>query len=325
MPRYVILNLADPGQMGPVTRVKQGLEVRVEKSRRVVTVGDDVVPIHDLFDALAAVKAGNAPGSSLDPITNDCDSAEKIFLCTHGTASNTEHGFAKASGGEPVGSWKDFGRLMRRLLPRKDKTYRLVLVMCYGARTDTYRSSDLDHQGMIPSTMLSTSFAYKLYRYLADSHGRSIIMTARTGAVGLDEKTGKSSVEQEAAIDISLEKEEYLRSPKIDQVMKTWKAYKEGVNSESKAAKFTKINNKYRDTPEAYANPFSSMKVAGKAYHKAVAHKNELEQRKSAYQDLQKYGKIVYSSGRGGIKVVSRYGNGTNLGPQTILYEGTFI
>src|SRR3954464_8483320 len=100
MPRYVILNLADPEQIGPVTKVKSGLEARVRNATRVVGVGDATVPIYDLFDMLDLAKdkydADLGPG--LAAIRNDCDGAEKIFLCTHGTATDTDHGFANADG-----------------------------------------------------------------------------------------------------------------------------------------------------------------------------------------------------------------------------------
>jgi hypothetical protein len=325
MPRYVVLNLADPGQMGPVTKVKSGIEAKIKAKGKVVSIGDEVVPIHDLFDHLGKIKDGQALGSELDAIKADCDGAEKIFLCTHGTASDTENAFAQASGGTPLGSWKDLGRLMRKLLPRKDKTYKIALVMCYGARTEQYHARDLDHQGMIPASMLKTSFAYKFYKYLCEGHGRSLVMTARTGAVSFDQNTGKSSVEQEAAIDIALEMEEYLRSPKIQQVMNKWKEFKASINSSAKAKEWVAVDMKYRDDPSAFANPLSSLQRAGKAYHQAVAKKIEMETRQWTYADLQKYGKLVYSHSGGKITIVNKYGDGKGIGPATLLYEGPFL
>ena len=41
--RLVILNLADPGGIGPVSRVKSGLQAK-QRARATVTVGDAVVP-----------------------------------------------------------------------------------------------------------------------------------------------------------------------------------------------------------------------------------------------------------------------------------------
>jgi len=326
---YVVLNLADPGGIGPVSRVKLGLKARLERTG--IVVGGDDVPVYDLFEMLATVKdTWNADlGKELDAIRDDCDKADKIFLCTHGTATDTDHGFAKASGGSPLATWKGFGRLMRRLLPRKDKTYSLCLVMCYGARSDTYYSRDLDHQGMIPATQLKTSFAYKFYKYLCEGHGRLIRMTARTGAVAFDDKTGRSSVEQEAAIDIALDKEEYLRGPKVQSLIAKWKKYKDDSwkESEEKGLKWMRVDTKYRDNPKAYASPFSGLKQAGKAYHQMLARKNDFEMRKDGFQDMAKYGKIIYESdGAGGLRIINKYGSvGTGVGPDTILYQGPFI
>ncbi|QBQ96303.1 hypothetical protein [Paraburkholderia pallida] len=325
MPRLVILNLADPGQMGPVTRVKRGLEAKIQAGPRTVLVGEDVVPIHDLFDELKDLQDGTPLGDKLKAARDDCDVAEKIYLCTHGLANDTEHAFAKASGGEALGTWKDFGRLIRKVLPKRSKHYKVALVMCYGARTDEYYARDLDHQGMIPLTLLNTSFAYKMFHYLCSDHGRTMTMTARTGAVGFDDTTGKSSVEQEAAIDIALEKEEFLRSPKIDRVMKQWAAYRRAIDSDKAAQEWLKIDNKYRDDPKAYANPFNKKAVAGKAYHQALARKIALETQKSAYQDLQKYGKLVYTHIGGTLTIVNKYGNNGGIGPQTVLYTGPFL
>jgi hypothetical protein len=329
MPKFVILNLADPGGIGPVSRVKSGVTVKAQAKAAAVAVGEDLVPVHDLFELLGRVQANPAANISADAqaIINDCDSADKIYLCTHGIATDVTHAFAKASGGAALGTWGDFAQLMRKLLPRNDKIYKLALVMCYGARTAEYRASDLNHQGMIPAALLKTSFAYQFFKSLCQGHGCRVTMTARTGAVGFDDKTGQSSVEQEAAIDIALEKEEFLRSPKIDAVMQKWKAYKAAIDSDKKAAEFTKVNEKYRADPDAYASPFSAIALAGKAYHRAVAKKNAMEMRKHQYEDLKKYGKLVYSINAGGnLRVVNKYGNAdTGIGPGTVLYEGPFL
>lgn len=329
MAKYVVLNLADPDGIGPVSRVKSGLKVR--QQRKSIGVGGDDVPVYDLFEMLDTVKDNWDAnlGPQLNKVRDDCNAADKIFLCTHGTATDTDHGFAKASGGSPLATWKGFGRLMRRLFPRKDKVYQVCLVMCYGARTDTYYSRDLDHQGMVPPAQLKTSFAYKLYKYLCDGHGRNIRMTARTGAVAFDEKTGGSSVEQEAAIDIALEKEEYLRSPRVQQLVARWKQYKDESweESEKKGLKWMGVDDKYRKNPKAYASPFSGMKLAGKAYHQMLARKNDYQMRKDLFHDLTKYGKLVYESdGAGGVRITNKYGViGTGIGPATILYSGPFI
>ncbi len=332
MARYVVLNLADP-EIGPSANVQHGLEARAKNKPRTVGVGDDTVPMHDLFEMLEAAKDDYEAdlGPDLDKVRNDCDSAEKIFLCTHGTATDTEHGFGHASGGGALASWKGFGRLIRQILPRKDRPYNVALVMCYGARTDDYYARDLDHQGMIPSDKLKTSFAYKFFKYLCHTHDRNIRMTARTGAVGFDYNTGQSTVEQEASVDVRLELEEYLRQPKILAVIDRWKRFKEEAiqeakdGDETKLNKWSKVNEKYRDKPGAYGSPFSPIKLAGKAYHQMIARKNKLEDRQHGYRDLRKYGKIVYEVEGGGVKITNKYGSDDGVGPNTVLYDGPWL
>jgi hypothetical protein len=336
MSTLVILNLADPGQMGPVTKVKSGLEAK-QRTRATVSVDDAVVPIYDLFDELR--EAGNLGASSdLIDIAVACEKADKIYLCTHGLANDTENAYAKASGGQALATWRDFVRLLDKLLTSSSKRYNIALVMCYGARSETYRAADLDHTGQVPIGMLRTSFAYKLFKSLCERN-RSIRLTARTGAVAFDAKTGQSTVEQEAAIDIALDKEEYLREPKTQQTIDDWKRFKdegvaagraheaagkEGVPSQYKA--WDKAQTKFRNNPEASAGLFASgVEKAGKAYYQVIAKKNALEQRKSQYQDLAKYGKLVYSNMGGGIFIVSKYGNQKDIGPGTVLYAGPMV
>ena len=335
MPSFVVLNLADPGGMGPVATVKAGLDVK-QRSRSTVTVADNVVPIYDLFNELKSADSLRM-SSELTEIAVACDKADKIYVCTHGLADDTEHGFANASGGTALAGWKEFGRLLAKLMPSKSKVYNIALVMCYGARSETYRSSDLDHTGRIPAAMLRTSFAYKLFKHLCDQ-GRSIRMTARTGAVAFDRKTGASSVEQEAAIDIALDKEEFLRSAKSQRAISDWKQYKDEAMAAGKAAdaagkkessvakKWMETDAKFKANPDASTGLFASgMEKAGKAYHQTVAKKNALEQRKAQYQDLAKYGKLVYENNAAGITIVSKYGNQNDIGPGTVLYTGPMI
>ena len=334
--RLVILNLADPGGIGPVSRVKSGLQAK-QRARATVTVGDAVVPVFELFEELRDVDKRTV-SDELAAAAVACDQADKIFLCTHGLANDTEHAFAKASGGQALATWAEFGKLLAKLLPSTDKHYNIALVMCYGARTDTYRSSDLDHTGQIPASMLKTSFAYKLFKYLCQQN-RSIRMTARTGAVGFDDKTGKSSVEQEAAIDISLDKEEYLRAAKTQKIIDDWKAFKDEATAAGKAAqaagkteipakykKWSAANDKFRSTPDKSTGLFASdVEKAGKSYHQVIAQKNAMEQRKAKYQDLAKYGKLVYSKSPAGITISSKYGNQKDIGPGTVLYSGPML
>jgi hypothetical protein len=306
------------------------------RARATVTVGDAVVPVFELFEELRNVDSRKV-SDELAAAAVACDQADKIYLCTHGLANDTEHAFAKASGGEALATWAEFGKLLAKLLPSTDKQYNIALVMCYGARTDTYRSSDLDHTGQIPVSMLKTSFAFKLFKSLCEKN-RKIRMTARTGAVGFDDKTGKSSVEQEAAIDISLEKEEFLRSAKTDKVIKDWKAFKDAANAAgaaaqaagketpSKVKKWLTADQKFRSNPDKSTGLFASdVDKAGKAYHQVIAQKNAMEQRKAQYQDLAKYGKLVYSKNAAGITIYSKYGNQKDIGPGTVLYSGPML
>ncbi|CAM2180990.1 hypothetical protein PSAC2689_40055 [Paraburkholderia sacchari] len=124
---------------------------------------------------------------------------------------------------------------------------------------------------------------------------------------------------------LALEKKESLRSPKIEQAMKKWAAYRSAIDSDEAAQEWLKIDNKYRANPKAYASPFNKKALAGRAYHQALARKIALETQKAAYQDLRKYGKLIYTQAGGTLTVVNKYGNNGGIAPQTVLYTGPFL
>ncbi|MFC4704599.1 MULTISPECIES: hypothetical protein [Paraburkholderia] len=107
--------------------------------------------------------------------------------------------------------------------------------------------------------------------------------------------------------------------------MKQWAAYRSAIDSDKAAQEWLKIDNKYRADPKAYASPFSKKALAGRAYHQALAHKIALETQKAGYQDLRKYGKLIYTHAGGTLTVVNKYGNNGGIGPQTVLYTGPFL
>jgi len=164
--------------------------------------------------------------------------------------------------------------------------------MCYGARSENFR---LDHQGMIPAADLKTSFAYKFYRRICTF--RNVRMTARTGATGFDTQTGRSTVESEASVRASADKDEYLRDVNTLAAITDYTNLKDSYNksahggSQVRAQLWIPLEMKFRNNPDAVA--VGAEETTIRAYFQVVKRKNEFADAMMG-QDRTKYGKYVY-------------------------------
>ena len=131
-----------------------------------------------------------------------CARADKIMLGIHGRYDDTDKGFAGLGwekGDGVIGDCKQFADLIASFL-LSNKSYRLSLIVCFGARSANFR---VNHDGKLDKEDIKSSFAYKFFREICTK--ADVIMTARTGSVSFDDKTGRSLVQTEAAVQADIE------------------------------------------------------------------------------------------------------------------------
>lgn len=340
MSSYVVINLADRDGFGAISSLRQGItnkRKRTGLSRKLY--GQHAVQQIDAFDLLEADRAGTLqrtdPG--LIALRAACLAAKKIYLATHGTPTDVDHCFAKATGGAPLATARELARFMMLALPAQTATYNLALVMCYGARTSNFRSTNQNHQQVIGANDLRTSFAYKFFRELCVA--RKVRMTARTGAVAFDGATGQSMVEDEVAIDARIDKEAFLRQGHIVPTTQSWQQAQrqraqneQALNLPNNAPlnarplhQFGQLNDAFKNNPGRA--PTNDEERTVKDYQDMMRTKQGYIDTMQANPDRQKYGKIVYEYVAGQISVTNKYGDPTNGGvqPQTVLYQGPLI
>lgn len=340
MSSFVVINLADPSGMGAISSLKLGVTAkRTRTGLKRKLYGNHSVPQFDCFAMLAADQAGTL--SRTDPevvaLRNACRQAKKIYLATHGTPSDVDHCFAAAAGGAPLATAAQLAQFMLLALPMRTEKYDIALVMCYGARTSTYLSANLNHQGAVALNDLRTSFAYKLYRTLC--RARPCRMTARTGAVAFDSTTGRSSVEDELAIDARVAKENFLRQDHIVPTTNEWRAarvdrarYETTLNlpnntplDQRPTEQFNRLNEAFKNNPGRVATNDEERKI--KAYQEMMRTKEGFQQVQDANPDRIKYGKVVYEYTAGTLTVTNKYGDVANGGvaANTVLYQGPIV
>lgn len=302
------------------------LQKKYPVSKTFLFSGNEIIEC-SLFALLNKYKSGPGALTRSDPellrVRSMCNTATKIMLCLHGLHNDVQSGFANDTLNHTpmaaVASYSDLAELTLTFLPARDKTYNLALIMCYGARSENFR---LNHEGMIAPGDLKTSFAYKFYRRICVF--RNVRMTARTGATGFDEETGRSTVESEASVQARADKEDYMRLLATQNAINDYVALKDSYTkaahggSELRAQAWLVMDGRFRANPDLVAGNPDEAKV--RAYHQVLKKKKEYEDTMTD-QDRTKYGKYVYTySSKDGLTIFSKYPK-----PGVVLYNGALL
>jgi len=322
----VLLNLGDRAEGGGlIAKTAKNIKVKHPVKKTFLFAGNQVTEF-SLFSLMAKYKAG-APLPLSDPellqVRNLSSCASKVMLCLHGLHNDVDSGHANDTmNGVPmaaVASYADLANLTLMILPIREKDYDVALIMCYGARSENFR---LDHTGMIPTADLRTSFAYKFYKRICRVRG--VRMTARTGATGFDEHTGRSMVESESSVLARADREDFLRLAQTQTQIADYVALKDSYTkaasggSEARSLLWMAMDGKFRANPNLVAAGTDEVKV--RAYHQIVEAKNAF-QAATTGQDKNKYGKYVYTySSKDGLTILSKYPK-----PGVVLYKGDLI
>ncbi|MEZ4473739.1 MAG: hypothetical protein R3F60_23700 [bacterium] len=323
MSRYVVINLADRNGLGAISSLFAGVTARRRRGQFAsLFLARHQVELIDAFDMLDDDLQGTLRRSDQRAVAvrNRLLGAKKIYLATHGIATDVDNCFASAAGGVALCDFRQLARFMLALLPVRDTPYNLALVMCYGARTQTYRTTQLDQQGMVPVQELRTSFAYKFFREL--SRHRKLRMTARTGAVAFDAQTGRSTVEQEIAVEAAIDKEAFLRQQHVVPASQAWRQanVQAAAGGNQTFDAFQQLNAQFKNNPNRPAQNQGEQVI--KDYQDIIRQKEAYIAIMDANLPQAKYGKIVYTLNGGTLSIVNKYANN---GGSMLLYQGLMI
>ena len=200
--KHVIINLAEVigGDRGVTGKVQSsvydlGREERRVSHGRFKKATTEIVQTNEVvkFDLLSPprkfdrTKAGFWFGLGIDvlvEIRRHCLSAERVYLCAHGSATNRNQVFYDEGMGNirllaTVSELADFVTMI--LDPAHTRRYELILIICFAARSG---NPDARHTRSYLENVqsLRTSLAYKLYKKL-DEERISVRMSARLGEV----------------------------------------------------------------------------------------------------------------------------------------------
>jgi hypothetical protein len=328
MSQYIVLNFEDKitdTQKGAADSTILGLKARyeVKKSPKGVSglfLSKNTVTEHRCVDAGPPIKFTDDP-ARLTAIKAACTSAKKIYLVMHGDPRTTDVCYTNAvpstAGVVQLATAVQLAAFLAPLLAGAKNECRLALVMCYGARCKNYLSANVNHQGMIAQLDLATSFAYKLFYALVHGHAVKASLSAVTGKISHDSKTGGAMIEVEEMIDLNMEFSE-ANSAKLAS-MKVAVGGPKPLNEQDAA---------YKASYDAWSSGtegsglIKRVKTAQDA-RKAVLSKLPTEK---ASGSMHKYGKIEYRLKGSTLTISSRYGDTTtNLAPGTVLYSGPLL
>lgn len=170
------------------------------------------VRVYDLLNELIDFnQTGDFDSKKLAKVKRACETYPQIMICIHGYAHDAVNGYAREGEGkyqqEHKIHYRGLAYFIFNLIRDRSEDVRILLSMCYAARSENYR---VDHEILkkLTNEDVQSSFAYRFGSELARKLPKlSLRLTARTGALAFDYETGKSLVQKEDAILAS----EYLK------------------------------------------------------------------------------------------------------------------
>jgi len=350
MPKYVVLNFEDKylsTHKGAADSTIQVLQRRYEQTKQTrgltkLFVGKNSLIEHRPVEVNENSIAFTKDFGRIQQIAADCATAEKIYVVAHGDPRTPDTCYTNSPNGVGVlalATFTGLANFLKSVVRPRTSLIRISLVMCYGARCARYKRSEVDHTGMIDADDIKTSFAYKLFKELAEE--RKLKMTAVTGKIQHETTQGCALVEHEDMIDENMEFSEAARAQtqsKGDLVGR----YKTLLNTNTASAINAEVK-RFREHPgtiaitplQQYAQDMVNWENAdGNAIMARV--KDAKTAKDAAAQnlisagqntDMRKYGKFMYTYKSGTLKIVSKYGkmNDPVMLPMTVLYQGPLL
>jgi hypothetical protein len=328
MSRYIILNFEDKitdTNIGAADSTIKGLKQRYEviknpKGISGVFASKNTVTEHRCVDAGPPIKLSD-DATRLGTIRSACGGAEKIYLVMHGDPRTTDVCYTNAvpstAGVVQLATASHLATFLAKVLVGRKDEYRLALVMCYGARCRNYQSAKVNHQHMISKEDLATSFAYRLFYALVHDQAIKARLSAVTGKISHDSKTGGAMVEVEEMIDLNME---------FSEAKTTKLASMKAAVGEPKA--LDKQDAAYKANYAAWSTSTGGAAVIQR-FQTAQQGSKDAERKlpkEKASGTMHKYGKIEYRMKGDKLTIATKYGDSTTgLKPGTVLYSGALL
>jgi hypothetical protein len=338
--QFLIINLAAPEENELVNNTRDAkikkLSLKGTASSAVSPSGSDVV-IESLYGLVRRHLDGKLDDSdyALTKLKQQCTSAGKVLIATHGSLSKPDCCLIDLPTGEPdktkreeLMSAKDLGEFVLRFLP-EEKTNRIVLVMCWGAR-GVEGNQHINFNQPVGDHLLKSSFAFKFFISICTK--RIVTMSAWTGMMNFNKDTGHSVIEDESSLEARRNqlnlvkdqerqrcKEAYDRlesKPALDNVLTAaWRAFKSKNSTPMDAVLATTAK-----------NAAEAIVLAEYRWRHAIE-----QQRKRVTECVtEKSGKFMYSYENGKVRIRRRYPrlSETQLGDTVepeFLYDGPIV
>jgi hypothetical protein len=348
---YVVLNFEDrhlDPNRGAADSTVKALQKRYEQVKQnkgltALFVGRNAVIEHRCVELQGVAPAITTDHNRITQIRNDCARAEKIYVVAHGDPRTTDVCYTNDPNGIGVVQLADYaalGTFLKSVIQPKPSVIRVALVMCYGARCAHYQRATVDHMGMIAANDLRTSFAYRLFKELAQT--RRIKMTAVTGKIQHDASSGRAMVEHEDMIDENMEFAEAAKAQTVSKgpLIGRYNALIQGGTSaaaiNAEAAKYRADPTLAAATPlQQYAKDLVAWERSGGDAIKArvanaqAAKRTAITSLTQTGQDenMPKYGKFIYTYTNNVLTIVTKYGKPSDgvMLPMTVLYQGALL
>jgi hypothetical protein len=246
-----------------------------------------------------------------------CREADKIMVGAHGRMGEPDKaytGLGWDKGEGVLGTPEQFATLVASFLTTGQE-YKIALIVCYGARSFDHR---VNHEGDLREQDIKSSFAYRFFKTICTQY--QVTLTARTGAVGFNETTGKSEVQTEAAITAEWDFRELESSKKTHDLEQKYNALSEKmVKTTSEGRRLLQIEAMAEEgKPEGLSSEEIEAYNTIRNYTQVIGRLQTLAFEKE--NRLNKYGKFVYTYDNGTLTVFRKYEAGAKV--SRVLYTG---
>jgi hypothetical protein len=338
----LLINLAAPQENDLVRNTaeakKTKLRIAPTAAAAAAAGGDELdqenVRTEHPYELVKEHLGGRLPANDerLKNLQSRCAWADKILIATHGSRK-PETCFIDLpdpAGRQELMDATTLGEFILKCLTEDARPYRLVLVMCWGARGIP---TDLDYNQVLGEANLKSSFAFKFFTSICTK--RQIRLSAWTGMLNFDAATGHSVIEDESSLEARRNQKRLAVDTKREASATAYKQRKVTGSAALLEGRLKPALKEVGETGRPNETVFSlsdypspEERVIAEEYQ--WRYKIALERKKVTDCVTPKAGKFIYTYENGKVRVRRRYPRqseaqlGDTVHPD-FLYEGPLV